>query len=361
MKAKSKTTPPRRTGLPILLSFQPDYSGKVWLLARAQGPAAKPSETEIERWFRELVSKPYDPADFDDEVDRWGAPLAVFGHNIIHPASADHVALLNEGFPGAIFQFQGILKVLIEKSVVALTSPDPQQIQDAKSWLKKVIFPTGDSGTRIGLGVRFIGFYPQLYGEIAYLRRAAGHLLDQVRSQHKVIAKLTKDCNLPPGRITDNWLVKIVSPNKGGEYSARESVLAACILADCIGTRPGTTTGTGYQERMIRSKINILYPHWDEMRTSYKYHAWALADERYGVALRATPPCPSSAAPPADLEPSQPQADPAPPALLDPRKGIPPRPPLVLDPIAQILEGLGHNRPTDPAPPRLAVRAPPPS
>lgn len=275
-QSSSSNDPPR------MFSIQPAFSGKIWLLARAKGAAVNSQETEIERWFRDLVSKPYVPEDFDKEVDLWGAPWAVFSDNIQHPEDATRMALLNEGFPGAIFYFQPCLRAITEKMVISLTSSNRDQMLEAKAWLKKVIFPTGDSSARIGLGMRFIGFYPQLYGEVIYLRRAAKHLMNGGMSQGKIVSELTDTCDLPTGDKIGRWMKEITVVGTSQDSPGKESILAARILAECINSRTDISgPNTGYSERTIRSKVKVIYPAWDESRGSYKGSAAHAADVKF--------------------------------------------------------------------------------
>lgn len=270
---------------PPMFSIQPAFSGKVWLLARAKGAAASSQETEIERWLRELVSRPYAPMDFDNEIRLWGAPLAIFGDNFEHAEDAGRMALLNEGFPGAIFYFKPSMRVITEKMVISLTSPNRDKMLEAKAWLKKVIFPTGDSGTRIGLGMRFIGFYPQLYGEVIYLRRAAEHLLARGVSHGKIVSELTDACDLPSGEKIGRWMKEITMVGSGQDSPGKEAILSARILAECINSRTDISgPNTGYSERIIRSKLKVTYPYWYESRESYKGSAMHAADVRFGGA-----------------------------------------------------------------------------
>lgn len=265
-----------QSDVPLGTIMQTTPSGKtvfrLSLLRRAERGQDR-NITEIERRFREDTTSTYTPEAVVDEILWWGIPHRILGDALREPDNAEYQRTLHRVFPGAIFCFRETLDSFSRHAVTTLVSNDAVEIEKAKQWLNTVLYVHHKKGRHtISLGVRQLGLFPRLYEEVVFLRNVAKGLRNTPRYSHlnggeyreSIVSMICKRLDIPPSRLANNWLTRILNIEKVEARYERPIAHTAQIISDCTNQESGgsSPTNTGYGEHSIRKMVSTIHPDW---------------------------------------------------------------------------------------------------
>ena len=281
-----------KPGLPLGTIMQSGPGGKtvfrLSLLCRTRFGNDR-TITEIERRFLKDTISTYTPESIADEILWWGIPRRILDDALRDPDDAKILRALHWVFPGAIFCFRETLGSLTRRAVTALVSNDAIEIQKAKRWLETVLYVHHKKNQHtISLGVRQLGLFPRLYGEIIFLKKASSILrkrdryssLAENRFVESTIRLFCEELDIPKSGKATTWLLNILSSASQEPAYKRPISAAAKIISECtqlMDSKPGSKA-SGYQATSIRKYISLIHSDWTAQRVRIEKTAKTEAD-----------------------------------------------------------------------------------